>query len=380
MEKPTYSGVKLGILGGGQLGRMLIQSGINYDLHPFVLDADPKAPCRDYCGNFVEASFKDYDTVLAFGESVDIITVEIEHVNTDALKALEDMGKAVYPQSHILKMVQDKGLQKQFYQENNIPTSEFILLESEKELVNHIDFFPAFQKTRTAGYDGKGVKGLFVPEDLEEALEGPCLIERKVDYDKEIAVLVARSTLGEIKVYPVVELVFHPEKNLLEYLASPAAISSEIAEKAQNIAQTIAEKLEIIGILAVEMFVTPDGTVLVNEMAPRPHNSGHQTIEANLTSQYEQHLRAILGLPLGATDIINPSVMINLLGEPDYKGEAKYVGLNEVLKLSGVYVHLYGKNKTKPFRKMGHVTIVGPDWEEVHSKARFVKDTLKIIA
>lgn len=224
------------------------------------------------------------------------------------------------------------------------------------------------------------MKGIFVPEDFSEALEGPTLLEKKVDYDKEIAVIVARSATGETVAYPVVELVFHPEKNLLNYLASPAAISEEVAAKSKAIALDIINKLGMVGVLAVEMFVTHDEDVLVNEIAPRPHNSGHQTIEANITSQYEQHLRAILGLPLGATDALYPSVMINLLGEPGYEGEAIYEGLDEALKIRGVYIHLYGKQITKPFRKMGHVTITGKDWHSVHDKTKRVQDILKIIA
>jgi 5-(carboxyamino)imidazole ribonucleotide synthase len=380
MALTEYKGATLGILGGGQLGRMLLQSCMNYNIRPLVLDPDPEAPCSYYAGGFVNGSFKDYDTVIEFGKKADIITIEIEHVNVNALQELQRMGKSVYPQPEVIRIVQDKGLQKQFYKINGIPTSDFVLLESERELVNHIDFFPAFQKTRLAGYDGRGVKGMFLPEDLEEALEGPCLLERKVDYDKEISVIVARSARGEVKVFPVVELVFHPEKNLLDYLASPAAIDFEVEEKAIAIAKEVAEKIGIVGVLAVEMFATLDGEVLVNEIAPRPHNSGHQTIEANITSQYEQHLRAILGLPLGDPSAIGPSIMLNLLGEPGYEGTALYEGMDKALQISGVYVHLYGKSITKPFRKMGHVTITGESWVDVHEKTEKVKTLLKVIA
>jgi 5-(carboxyamino)imidazole ribonucleotide synthase len=380
MANTGYSGATLAILGGGQLGRMMLQACMNYNIRPLVLDPDPEAPCSYYSGAFTCGSFKDYQTVLDFAKDADIVTVEIEHVNADALDELERQGKSVYPQPEIIRMVQDKGLQKQFYLENNIPTSEFILLESEKDLVNHINFLPAFQKSRLAGYDGRGVKGMFLPNDLEEALEGPCLLERKVDYDKEISVIVARNTLGEITTFPPVELVFHPEKNLLDYLASPAGLELDVEEKATFIASMVAKKLGIVGVLAVEMFVTPSGDVLVNEIAPRPHNSGHQTIEANITSQYEQHLRAILGLPLGDTTALQPSLMINLLGEPAYEGPAIYQGMDKALKIPGVYVHLYGKTHTRPFRKMGHVTITGKDWGEVHEKTEKVKNLLKVIA
>jgi 5-(carboxyamino)imidazole ribonucleotide synthase len=378
--KSFYKGFTLGILGGGQLGRMLIQPCINLNVKTAVLDPDPEAPCNGVCTKFSTGSFKDYDTVMQFGQHADILTIEIEHVNVDALEALEKQGKTIYPQPSVIRLVQDKGLQKQFYKQNGIPTSDFVLVDTIGELQNHVHFLPAFQKTRTSGYDGRGVKGLFVPEDFNEALEGPSLLEKKVDYDKEIAVIVARNTTGETAVYPVVELVFHPEANLLNYLASPGAVSDTVAAKAKNIAVEIIEKLNMVGVLAVEMFVTPDEEVLVNEIAPRPHNSGHQTIEANITSQYEQHLRAILGLPLGATDSLYPSVMINLLGEQGYEGEAVYEGLDEALKIRGVYIHLYGKQITKPYRKMGHATITGKDWKSVHEKVKRIQDILKIIA
>jgi 5-(carboxyamino)imidazole ribonucleotide synthase len=375
-----YKSFTLGILGGGQLGRMLVQPCINLNVKTAVLDPDPEAPCNGVCTEFHVGSFKDYDEVMRFGEKADLITIEIEHVNVDALEQLEKQGKTIYPQPAVIRLVQDKGLQKQFYKDNHIPTSDFVLLEHSDELENHVHFLPAFQKTRTSGYDGRGVKGIFVPEDFSEALEGPTLLEKKVDYDKEIAVIVARSATGETCAYPVVELVFHPEKNLLNYLAAPAAVSEAVAEKSKKIALQIINKLEMVGVLAVEMFVTPDEDVLVNEIAPRPHNSGHQTIEANITSQYEQHLRAILGLPLGATDSLYPSVMINLLGEPGFEGEAIYEGLDAALKISGVYIHLYGKHITKPYRKMGHVTITGVDWGSVHHKVKQVQKLLKIIA
>lgn len=380
MQKPFYRDFKLSILGGGQLGRMLVQPCVKYNILTHVLDEDANAPCKGVCTNFTQGSFKDYQTVIDFAKDTDLITIEIEHVNVDALEELEKQGKAVYPQPRIIRMVQDKGLQKQFYKENNIPTSEFILLESEAEIEQHIEFLPAFQKSRTAGYDGRGVKGIFTESDICGALKGPCLLEKKVDYEKEISIIIARNTQGEIAIYPAVEQVFHPEKNLLQYLQSPADISVEVAEKANEIARHIMVSLKMVGLLAVEMFVTKDGDVLVNEVAPRPHNSGHHTIEANITSQYEQHLRAITGMPLGATDAIQPSVLINLLGEDGYEGEAIYEGVEKCLSLPGVYIHLYGKTFTKPFRKMGHVTVVGKTWEEVKQKAEIVEKSLKIIA
>jgi 5-(carboxyamino)imidazole ribonucleotide synthase len=329
---------------------------------------------------FQQGSFKDFDTVMAFAKEADVITIEIEHVNVDALEKLEKQGKKVYPQPEVIRIVQDKGLQKEFYKSNGIPTADFVLLKDESELPQHSGFLPAFQKARTGGYDGGGVKGMFSEADFRDALKGPCLLEKAVDYQLEISVIVARNAAGETACHPAVEMVVHPEKNLLDFLASPARIPGEAAEKARRIAMDVAERINIVGILAVEMFLTKDGDVLVNEIAPRPHNSGHQTIEANITSQYEQLLRAILGLPLGSTDSIYPSVMINLLGEPGYDGPARYAGLEDALRIPGVYVHLYGKKFTRPFRKMGHVTVTGKDWDTVLEKANEVRRYLKVIA
>jgi 5-(carboxyamino)imidazole ribonucleotide synthase len=375
-----YQSVKLGILGGGQLGRMLIGPCVQYNVETYVLDPDAEASCKGVASHFQQGSFKDFDTVMDFGSEADVITIEIEHVDVDALTELEKRGKKVYPQPDVIRIVQDKGLQKQFYKDNGIPTADFILLKDEAELKNHSDFLPAFQKSRTAGYDGRGVKGLFSETDFADALKGPCLLEKAVDYELELSVIVARNETGETSAHPVVEMVVHAEKNMLDYLASPARISEDATRKAQQAAKDVAEKINIIGILAVEMFLTKDGDILVNEIAPRPHNSGHQTIEANVTSQYEQLLRAILGLPLGNTDALYPSIMINLLGEPGYNGDAKYAGLQEALRIPGVYVHLYGKKFTRPYRKMGHVTITGKDWNSVLEKAEKVRRYLKVIA
>jgi 5-(carboxyamino)imidazole ribonucleotide synthase len=375
-----YQSVKLGILGGGQLGRMLINPCVRYNVETYVLDPDAEASCKGVASVFRQGSFKDFDTVMDFAKDMDVVTIEIEHVNVDALAELEKQGKKVYPQPDVIRIVQDKGLQKQFYKENGIPTADFVLLGDETELPQHASFLPAFQKTRTGGYDGGGVKGMFSEGDFSGALKGPSLLEKAVDYQLEISVIVARNAAGETACHPAVEMVVHPEKNLLDFLASPARIPDEAAEKAKRIAIDVAEKINIVGILAVEMFLTKEGDVLVNEIAPRPHNSGHQTIEANITSQYEQLLRAIVGLPLGSTDALFPSVMINLLGEPGYDGPARYAGLEDALRIPGVYVHLYGKKFTRPFRKMGHVTVTGKDWESVLEKANEVRRYLKIIA
>ena len=370
----------IGILGGGQLGRMMIQSAINLNLQISVLDPDKNAPCKHLVKKFSHGSLTDYDTVYAFGKDKDLITIEIENVNTEALKALEKEGKKVYPQPHIIELIQDKGSQKMFYQRNNIPSPDFFLVENKAQIGKYANYFPFFQKLRKGGYDGKGVTKLVSPHHLDKAFEEPSVLERLVDFDKELAVIVARSESGEVKCFPVVECEFNPEANLVEFLFSPANIKKTVEKEALRIAAEVAEKLGIVGLLAVELFLTKDGKVLVNEIAPRPHNSGHHTIEANVTSQFEQHLRAILNLPLGDTAIVKAGVMVNLLGDFGYEGPAVYQGLEDVLKFSGVYIHLYGKLSTKPFRKMGHVTIVDEDILKAKQKAKLVKHTLKVIA
>lgn len=374
------SAIKIGVLGGGQLGRMLIQSAINYNLYVCCLDPDSKAPCKSIANEFVVGSITDYDTVYKFGKDKDIITIEIENVNVEALYALQKEGKKIFPQPEVIEIIKDKGLQKMFYQRNNIPSPDFFLVENKTQIEKYKDFFPFFQKLRTGGYDGKGVVKLGHPNKIDHAFEQPSVLERLVDFDKEISVIVARNESGEVKCFPAVECEFNPEANLVEFLFSPANIKKSIDKQATEIAIKIAEKLNIVGILAVELFVTKDGKVLVNEVAPRPHNSGHQTIEANITSQFEQHLRAILNMPLGDTSIIKPSVMINLLGEKNHEGLAKYEGLLDAVKYKGVYIHLYGKTTTKPFRKMGHVTVVDDDIELAKKKAITVKDLIKVVA
>lgn len=370
---------RIGILGGGQLGRMLIQKGLDWNIPFSVLDPDPHAPCSEL-GPFTAGELTDHDTVLKFGKPCDIITIEIENVNTRALKELEQMGKQVFPQPEVIELIQDKRTQKKFFLDRGIPTAEFVLTAGREDVMRYIDFLPAVNKLGREGYDGRGVQILRSAAELPKAFEAPGLLEKLVDVDKEISVIVARNADGEVKVFPPVEMVFHPEANLVDFLFSPATISESISSRASAIAIEVIVELKMVGLLAVEMFVTRDGGILVNEVAPRPHNSGHQTIEGNVTSQYEQHLRAILNLPLGNTAIVLPSAMVNLLGEEGHTGEARYLGLEGVLDIPGVYVHLYGKRNTKPFRKMGHVTIVDPDMESLRKKATFVKNTLKVTA
>lgn len=379
MEKSFYQNYKTGILGGGQLGRMLIQSGIDLNLTFSVLDPDPSAPCCSIA-EFTCGKLTDYATVLNFGKECNLITIEIESVNTLALKELVRLGKKVYPQPEVIELIQDKRIQKQFYRDHGIPTADFILTEDAREVVNNSFFLPAVHKLGRNGYDGKGVQILRSGDDLSKAFDAPGLLEKWIDFEKEIAVLVARNASGSVSSYPAVEMVFHPEANLVDYLFAPAALSADLAKKADEIAREVILKLGMVGLLAVEMFVTRSGEILVNEIAPRPHNSGHQTIEANVTSQYEQHLRAILNLPLGDTSALKRSAMVNLLGSEGFTGIARYEGLEKVMAIHGVHVHLYGKKTTKPFRKMGHVTIVDQDIESLKKKVNFVKDNLKVIA
>src|ERR1700754_151707 len=378
--KAFYGDLKLGILGGGQLGRMLIQQAINYNVTVKVLDPDREAPCRKLCDEFVVGSLSDYETVYKFGKKVDLLTIEIEKVNVDALEQLEKEGVQVYPQSRIIRLIQDKGLQKQFFKENDIPTADFQIISSPQQLQQSFIPFPYIQKLRKDGYDGKGVYKVADETYLPGAFKEPSLIEKWIDFEKEIGVIVARNENGDISTFPLVEMEFNPEANLVEFLISPSNLSFEIHQKADQIARKIAESLKIVGLLAVEMFLDKHGKILVNELAPRPHNSGHQTIEGNVVSQFEQHLRAIFNQPLGDTACLNNAIMINVLGEAGYEGPAVYQGIEEVLKCTGVYVHLYGKALTKPFRKMGHVTIVDADREKAIEKARFVQKTLKVIS
>lgn len=368
---------KIGILGGGQLGRMIIQAGIDFNIPFKVLDPDSSAPCKDIT-EFVQGSLKDFDSVYSFGKDCDVITIEIEHVNTAALRKLQNEGKKIFPQPEVIELIQDKRLQKQFYEREGIPTAEFVLTENAAEVVRFKHLLPAVNKLGREGYDGRGVQVLRTEQDLNKAFNQPGLLETLVDFKKELSVVVARNEKGEVTTFPVVELVYHPEANLVEFLFAPAQISPAEEKKAREIAKEVINKLNMVGLLAVELFLTRDGNVLVNEIAPRPHNSGHQTIEANVTSQYEQHLRAILGWPLGSTKQLCPAAMVNILGEENYEGVAVYDGLEEVLSIEGAHIHLYGKKLTKPFRKMGHVTILNSNIDELKSISYRVKETLKV--
>lgn len=378
--KAFYGDLKLGILGGGQLGRMLIQEAINFNVTTRVLDPDPNAPCKNLCDQFTVGSLTDFSTVYNFGKNVDLLTIEIEKVNIEALQQLEEEGVIVFPQPRIIRIIQDKGLQKEFFKQNDIPSAPFQLISTKENLKTASFPFPYIQKLRKDGYDGRGVYKVISEKDIKNAFEAPSLIEEWIDFEKELSVIVARNEDGAVKAFPCVEMEFNPDANLVEFLISPSTLSLQIQQNAEHLAIKIAHSLRIVGVLAVEMFLTKDGRILVNELAPRPHNSGHQSIEGNYTSQFEQHLRAIFNLPLGDTRCISNAVMINLLGEKGYDGPAIYNGIEDILTLEGVYIHLYGKKFTKPFRKMGHVTILDDDREKAIEKARKIQKTLKVKA
>jgi len=378
--KAFYQDLKLGILGGGQLGRMLIQACTNFNIHTTVMDRDAGAPCAEVASAFQSGDITDFDTVYQFGKSMDMLTIEIENVNVEALARLEAEGVTVYPQPAIINIIKDKRTQKQFYRDNGIPTADFVLVDDAEAIAQHVDFLPAFNKLGTGGYDGGGVQRLDSADDLDKAFDAPGLLEKLVDFDCEISVIAARNSQGEVTVFPAVECVFNPKHNLVDYLFAPSKVAPEIQATAASVARQVVEALGIVGLLAVELFVTREGEVLVNEVAPRPHNSGHQTINANVTSQYEQHLRAIFGLPLGSTAILTPSAMVNLLGEAGYTGPAVYEGLDELLRIEGTSLFLYGKSETRPHRKMGHITIVDDDVTSLSAKVEQVKNAIKVIA
>ncbi|MDP4826281.1 MAG: 5-(carboxyamino)imidazole ribonucleotide synthase [Flavobacteriales bacterium] len=370
--------IKLGILGGGQLGRMLIQEAISLDVQVHVLDPAADAPCAGLATTFTCGSFRDYQTVLDFGRNMDVLTIEIEDVNVDALRELKSAGVKVFPDPEILAVIKDKGLQKQFFVDHGIPSSAFRLIESSDEI--EISELPVVHKLRTGGYDGKGVSVLRSEKDVETTFKAPSILESLVDIEKELSVIIARNEHGQTVTYPVVEMVFDDRSNLVDYLFAPATISHDLAEQAKDLATKVADAFSFVGILAVEMFLTKGGDVLVNEVAPRTHNSGHHTIEANFTSQFAQHLRAVVGMPLGSTDTLRAAAMVNLVGEDGFSGPVVYDGLDKALGMEGVYPHFYGKSETKPFRKMGHVTILADSIDALPEKVHTVKKIMRVIS
>ena len=384
MHNYFSSDFKLGILGGGQLGKMMLYDTRKYDIQTYVLDASPEAPCKIACDVFEQGDLMDFDTVVNFGRKVDVLTFEIELVNVDALEQLESEGKKVYPSSATLRKIQDKGVQKQFYAEKGIPTADFTVYTEKYELTEALVRkewdYPFVWKSCTGGYDGKGVSVIREEEDLIPLPEDACLAEKMIPFKNELAVIVARNVSGEVKTYPVVEMEFHPEANQVEYVICPARIEDHVAEKARAVAKKVSESFEHVGLLAVEMFQTEDDEILVNEVAPRPHNSGHYSIEASFTNQFEQHLRAILDLPLGETESKVGGVMVNLVGDENHEGQVHYQNIGKIMQMPGVTPHIYGKKQTRPFRKMGHVTIVNKDLGEARRIAEEVKKEIKVIS
>lgn len=377
------SDFKLGILGGGQLGKMLLNDTRKFDIQTLVLDPSEEAPSKVGCSAFYKGNLNDYDTVYQFGKKCNVLTIEIEHVNLDALEQLETEGLLVYPSPKTLRLIKNKGRQKDFYLENNIPTSKYQRFMGVKDVQKALDKdelnFPFVWKSTEGGYDGNGVKIIRSSMDLLHLPEVECIAEALVPFKNELAVIVARNAKGEIKTYPVVEMEFHPEANQVEYVICPARIDKKIAEKARTIALEVSKAFNHVGLLAVEMFLTETDEILVNEVAPRPHNSGHYSIEASYTSQFENHIRAILNLPLGNTDSKVAGIMVNLVGEEGHTGQVVYENIEKIMAIDGVTPHIYGKRETRPFRKMGHVTIVNENMTEARRIAEEVKNTIRVI-
>lgn len=378
------SDFKLGILGGGQLGKMMLNDTRKFDIYTCVLDPSDEAPCKIACNEFHKGDLMDYDTVVNFGKNVDVLTIEIENVNVDALETLEKKGINVFPSSKTLRTIQNKATQKLFYVDNDIPTADFVRFAYVSEIEDAIDNgglqLPFVWKAAQFGYDGNGVKVIRSKEDLKALKDGECIAETMIPFKNELAVIVSRNANGEVKTYPVVEMEFHPEANQVEYVICPARIDTLVAIKAQEIALTVSKAFNHVGLLAVEMFQTENDDILVNEVAPRPHNSGHHTIESSYTSQFEQHLRCVLNLPLGKTENKVAGVMVNLVGAEGYKGNVVYENIEQIMEMDGVTPHIYGKKQTRPFRKMGHVTIVNEDLNEARQIAENVKNSIKVIS
>ncbi|MDO8317320.1 MAG: 5-(carboxyamino)imidazole ribonucleotide synthase [Flavobacterium sp.] len=378
------SDFKLGILGGGQLGKMLLFDTRKFDIQTYVLDPSNEAPCKIACDQFFKGDLMDFETVYNFGKKVDVLTFEIELVNLEALVKLEEEGLKVFPSPKTLKLIQNKGIQKDFYIQHAIPTANYKRFDNLKSLIVDIldskTKLPFVWKCTEFGYDGNGVKVIRHISDLDNLANVECIAEEMVPFKNELAVIVCRNPSGEIKTYPVVEMEFHPEANQVEYVICPARIDDKVAEKARAIALNVSEKFNHVGLLAVEMFQTEDDEILVNEVAPRPHNSGHYSIEASYTSQFENHLRAILDLPLGNTDSKVAGIMVNLVGAEGFSGNVIYENIEKILGWNGVTPHIYGKKQTRPFRKMGHVTIVNEDIDEARRIAEDVKNTIRVIS
>ncbi|MBC7383906.1 MAG: 5-(carboxyamino)imidazole ribonucleotide synthase [Bacteroidia bacterium] len=377
---------RIGVLGGGQLGRMLIEESLRLNLNFNILDPDAGCPCNLLADTFICGSLTDASKINELALVSDVLTFEIEHVNTAALLALEEQGKTIIPSPRILQMIQDKGLQKQFYEQHQIPGSRFVLVNDKSEwaaAVKKLESEKFVAKTRKDGYDGKGVAILnsagIINGSANIPFDEPCVLEEFIPCEKELAIIIARDAKGNILAYPAVEMEFDAVANLVTFLVSPARIDNYLAAKAEMIARKVVESFDGIGIFAVEMFLSKAGDIFVNEVAPRPHNSGHHTIEACYTSQYEQLVRILLELPLGSTEMLQPAGMINLLGPAGFSGAYQFDNLEMISNMPGIFIHLYAKNESRPMRKMGHVSIMAPTLEEVVEKAAFVKKHLVII-
>jgi len=378
------SDFKLGILGGGQLGKMMLYETRKYDIQTLVLDPSPEAPSRISCDYFEHGDLMDYETVLQFGRKADVLTFEIESINIEALRQLESEGVKTYPSAATLEKIQNKAVQKEFYEKHNLPTAAFKRFPNLKLLKSDVNeqkvSLPFVWKSATGGYDGKGVSVIRTEADLANLPDAECIAENLVPFKNELAVIVARSPSGEVRTYPVVEMEFHPTANQVEYVICPARIDNNVAEKARKLAENVSEAFEHVGLLAVEMFQTEDDKILINEVAPRPHNSGHYSIEASYTNQFEQQIRAILDLPLGKTDSKLGGIMVNLVGDENHEGEVLYKNIERIMGMEGVTPHIYGKKITRPFRKMGHVTIVNKDLGEARKIAEKVKNSIQVIS
>ena len=372
--------IKAGILGGGQLGRMLLQAAANYPVETFVMENDEHCPAAHLCHHFTKGDISNFEDVYNFGKGLDALTIEIEAVNEDALEKLESEGVKIYPKPSALKIIKNKILQKQFYKDNEIPTSQFIITQNKNELIQHGNFLPAAHKIALGGYDGRGVELLKTKDDLARGFDAPAVLEKLISIKKEIAVIIAVADNGNNALYPSVDMVFDNRLNLLEYQISPADLPDKVLWKVEAIALKVVKDLKSPGIFAVELFVDIDDNVFVNETAPRVHNSGHHTIEANFSSQFDMLWRIMLGYPLGSTEHILPAAIVNLLGAEGYTGEAIYEGLKEILEIENVFVHIYGKKETRPGRKMGHITILSKEKQELIHQANRIKQTVKVRA
>ena len=372
--------MKAGILGGGQLGRMLLQSAINYTVETFVLENDENCPAAHLCHHFIKGDIRDYDAVYNFGKQLDVLTIEIEAVNVDALIALEKEGVKIFPRPSALKIINNKILQKEFYLLHSIPSPEFVTTKNASALNEHINFLPAVHKMALGGYDGRGVQVLNSEKDLHKAFDGPCVLEKLVNIQQEIAIIVAMNEKGETAIYPPAEMVFNPLLNQLDFQISPAMIPDKVFWQAEALALKVVKELKSPGIFAVEMFVDGNNEVWVNETAPRVHNSGHHTIEGNYSSQFDMLWRVLLNYPLGNTEPIQSAAIVNVVGAEGFTGKAVYKGLEDVLKLENVFVHIYGKKETKPGRKMGHITILSNERQELIHQANRIKQILKVVS